>query len=391
MKEVRVGIIGIGNRGSGELKTVYGGEIKGMRVTAVCDIDPAKLEWAKELCGNDVNYYDDADKLMESGDVDAVMIAAPHYFHPVMGMKALDLGLHVLSEKPIGVYTSIIRDWNKKAEEKAKEKGLVFGIMYNQRTNPLYQMVREMIQSGELGTPKRLIWIITDWYRTQSYYNSSAWRATWALEGGGVLINQCPHNIDLWQWMFGMPKRLRANCYIGKYHDIEVEDDVTVYAEYENGATATFITTTGEAPGTNRLEIACDNGKVVIEDGKGTYWKLKTPTSEHCKNFPDGFAKPEYEVIEMKPEGVETAHKGITQNFTNAILHGEKLLAPGVEGINGLMLSNAMMLSGSQDGAWVDLPVDEEAFNAFLAEKVKHSKVKPASGSSGIVDLEGTY
>jgi len=188
-----------------------------------------------------------------------------------------------------------------------------------------------------------------------------------------------------------MPKRLRASCYTGKYHDIEVEDDVTVYAEYENGATATFITTTGEAPGTNRLEIACDNGKIVIEDGKGTYWKLKTPTSEHCKNSPDGFAKPEYEVIEMQPQGVETAHKGITQNFTNAILHGEPLLAPGVEGINGLTLSNAMMLSGSQDGAWVDLPVDEAAFNAFLAQKVKASKVKPASGSSQIVDLDGTY
>ncbi len=218
--------------------------------------------------------FTNAGEMLDSGLVDAVLIALPHYDHPVYAQKnVFERKIHVLTEKPSGVFARQVREMN----EAADRSGVKFGIMFNQRTNPIYIKAREIVKSGLLGEPKRLVWIITNWYRTQAYYDSGTWRASWNGEGGGVLLNQAPHNLDLWQWIFGMPKRVRAFCSVGKYHNINVEDDVTIYGEYDNGATATFITTTGEAPGTNRLEISGDCGKIIIEDGRLKWWRLSVP------------------------------------------------------------------------------------------------------------------
>jgi len=274
--------------------------------------------------------------------------------------------------------------------EVAQKSGKVFGIMYNQRTNPVYQKLRDLIKSGELGEIKRIIWIITNWYRSQSYYDSGGWRATWAGEGGGVLINQCPHNLDLWQWICGMPKRVRGFCYYGKYHDIEVEDDVTAYMEYENGATGLFITTTGEAPGTNRWEISGDRGKIVVEDGKLTFWRLRVPERQFNREYKGGFGAPECWKCEVPTPGTETAHRGITANWVNAILKGTPLLAPGVEGINGLTISNAIHLSSWLD-EWVEIPFDEDLFYEKLKERIQTSRFKGNNKEDRVLDVEGTY
>jgi len=261
--------------------------------------------------------------------------------------------------------------------------------MFNQRTNAYYQKMREMVQGGELGELKRCVWIITDWYRTQAYYNSGGWRATWAGEGGGVLMNQCPHQLDLWQWIFGVPKRIFAKCDLGKYHDIEVEDDVTAMAEYENGSTGVFITTTGEFPGTNRLEITGSKGKLVYEDNKLIYTKLSVDEREFTMSSSEGFAAIEQEIIELEVEGgTGEQHVGILKNFTNHLLHGEELLAPGIEGIKGLSIANAMMLS-SWKNDWVEVMNDGEEFWAMLQEKIKTSKVKEDAGI--VFSTEGTY
>jgi predicted dehydrogenase len=384
MNEVKLGIIGIGNMGSAHAKSILSGNIEGMRLAAVCDIDEGKRAWAeKNLPG--VPCYEHYEELLESGDVNAVLIATPHYLHPVIAVAAFAKGLHVLSEKPAGVYTKQVEEMNAAA----KRSGKVFGIMYNQRTNPLFAKARELVQSGRLGELKRCVWIITNWYRTQAYYDSGTWRATWAGEGGGVLLNQCPHNLDLWQWIFGMPKKVRGFCSYGKYHDIEVEDDVTVYAEYENGATGVFITTTGEAPGTNRLEISGDRGKLLVEDGKIRFWELQEPERTFCKTCKEGFATPETLYTEITAQNEGKAHNGILQNFTNAILYGEALLAPGYEGINGLTISNAIYLSDWTDN-WVDLPIDKELFYQKLQEHIAVSKTKDPVASQ-ITDLQGTY
>ncbi|MDC3416034.1 Gfo/Idh/MocA family protein [Aquibacillus salsiterrae] len=386
MRDVRIGIIGVGNMGFSHAKYLQNNEIEGTRLTAVLDSSPERCQWLRENLNSPIKVFCDEDSFFESDLVDAVIVATPHYNHPQMAIRAFDHGLHVLCEKPAGVYTKQVREMN----EAAKKSGKVFSMMYNQRTNPLYQKLRELIQDGELGEIRRINWLITNWYRSQSYYDSGGWRATWSGEGGGVLINQCPHQLDLWQWMTGMmPSRIRAFCSFGKYRDIEVEDDVTAYAEYENGATAVFITTTGEAPGTNRLEISGDRGKVVVENEKMDFFRLRIPEPEFNKGYRGGFGSPECWKVDVPVKGKETAHRGITQNFVNSILKGTPLLAPGVDGIRGLTLSNAMQLSTWVDG-WVDLPIDEELYYKHLKEKIAKSTVEKDT-KSVTLDVEGTY
>ena len=387
MEKVRFGIIGIGNMGTGHIHNFNSGRIREAVITALCDIDPARPEAGLKLAGEGVKGFDKAEDLIHSGLVDAILIATPHYFHPVYAIEGFAAGLNVLSEKPAGVYTKQVRQMN----EAAARSGKVFGLMFNQRTNPLYQKVKDLISSGELGELRRVNWIITDWFRTQSYYDSGSWRATWAGEGGGVLLNQDPHQLDLLQWLCGMPSKVRAFCAYGKYHDIEVEDDVTAYLEYPNGATGVFVTTTGDAPGTNRLEITGDLGKVVIENDRLQYIRNREKVSEFLKSAKGGFDRPEAWNVDIPIYGEAPHHVGIVNDFASAVLHGTPLLAPGEEGINGLTISNAIHLSSWLDKT-VELPLDEDLFYSLLEERIKTSryKEKPAA-AGGVADLSGTY
>ncbi|MGY8825846.1 MAG: Gfo/Idh/MocA family protein [Candidatus Latescibacterota bacterium] len=383
MEKVRVGIIGLGGMGSNHAGYLSRGEIAGAELAAVCDVDAARLAGVQEKYGESVQAFESADALFASKCVDAVIVATPHYFHPPLVVQALESGHHAMSEKPAGVYTKQVREMN----EVATKSDRVFGVMFNQRTRGDHQKLRELVESGELGEIKRTIYIINNWFRAQSYYDSGGWRATWAGEGGGVLANQCPHNLDLWQWICGMPERVRAFCYFGKYHDIEVEDDVTAYVEYENGATGVFITSTGEAPGTNRLEISADNGKVVLENGTITFWRTRVPGSQFLKEWPNGFGSPEVWKCEVPFRQGGEEHKGITRNWTQAILNGTPLLASGQEGIRGVELANAMILS-TWTNDWVDIPVDEEHFYAELQKRVETSKVKEGGK---VMNVDGTF
>lgn len=381
MEKIRLGIIGLGNMGSGHFHNILDGKCPSVTLAAVCDINPARLERARPYPA--IACFTDYKAMLDSGLVDAAVIAVPHYDHPTIAIECFRRGIHVMTEKPAGVYTRQVREMN----EAAQSAGVKFGIMFNQRTNPLYAKAREILQSGQLGQPKRLVWIITNWYRTQAYYDSGSWRATWSGEGGGVLLNQAPHNLDLWQWIFGMPQKVRAFCEFGKYHKIDVEDDVTIFATYENGATATFITTTGETPGTNRLEISGDRGKIVIEHGKLCWWKLNIPERELCFEAADGFVKPEYEYEEFTapvPEG----HPLVLEAFARSILDGTELIADGQEGIRSLSISNAAYLSTWTDG-WVELPVDEALYERHLQAlcQKENRTPKPQSAHTDSIDV----
>ena len=369
--KVRVGIIGLGNMGIKYAKAISSGEVKGAVLAAICIRNPERFEWVKQTFGDKVQLYSNEEDFFEQADMDGVLISTPHYDHPEMAMKAFKNGLHVLCEKPAGVYTKNVRDMNDVAEKSGK----VFSMMFNQRTNPLYQKVRELIRSGELGEIKRTNWTVTDWYRTQSYYDSVAWRGTWASDGGGVMLNQSPHQLDLWQWITGMmPVRVRAFCGFGKYRDIEVEDDVTTYVEYENGATGLFVTSTGEAPGTNRFEIVGDQGKIIVEDNKITFWRLLQPESEFNLENTVSSGRPEYRKINVAFTGEATQHVGIMNNWVDAIINGVDLLAPGKEGIKSLTISNAVYLSSWTDG-WVELPIDEDLYYEKLQDKINKSSI----------------
>lgn len=382
-KEVRFGIIGMGNMGSSHAKNIIAGKVPGLKLTGICDQNPEKLQGYGDVPG-----FASAEELFDAGILDAVLIATPHYDHTTLGILALQKGLHVLVEKPISVHKA---DCEKLIAAHTDEKQ-VFAAMFNQRTNPQYQKLRAMIQSGELGDLKRVQWTITDWFRSEFYYQSGGWRATWAGEGGGVLLNQCPHQLDLWQWLFGMPSKVRAFLTLGKYHDIEVEDDVTAYMEYDNGCTGVFITTTGEAPGTNRLEVAGDRGKVVIENGTFTFVRNEVPTSEHSRTVQAGFTPPDVWNVEIPGKGGGEQHVGIMKNFAKAVLEGEPLIARAEEGIHSVELANAMILSGCS-GETLELPVDPERYRAFLHDKIDNStfEKKVVEAKAGSDDFSQSF
>jgi len=363
---MKLGIIGVGNMGGAHANMILEGKIPGMKLAALCDTNPKKLESFKDKEG--VRLFDDAEKLMDSGEVDAVLVATPHYDHTTLGAKALEKGLHVLVEKPISVHKA---DCERLIAAHTNEKQL-FAAMFNQRTNPQYQKLRQLIQNGELGELRRVQWTITEWFRTEFYYKSGGWRATWAGEGGGVLLNQCPHQLDLWQWLFGMPSKVRSHVSLGKYHHIEVEDDVTTYMEYDNGCTGVFITTTGEAPGTNRLEVVGERGKVVIENDVFTFTRNEVPMSEFSATTESGFEKPPVWNIDIPSQGGGEQHAGILKNFANAFLKGEDLIARAEEGIHSVELGNAMLLSGLKDKT-VSVPIDAAEYEALLKDKIENS------------------
>ena len=357
---VRYGIIGLGVQGSMYLNKIFGkGEAKNAYVSAACDINPEKIAKAKESASNsDIVYFDDYKKMLESGLCDAVLVEVPHYYHPEIVIECLKRRIHVICEKPAGVYTKQV----KEMIAEANKSDALFGMMFNQRTNCTYRKMRELIAGGAIGEIQRVTWIITDWYRTQFYYDSGDWRATWEGEGGGVLFNQCPHQLDLVQWVVGMsPKYVRGFCKYGQWHDIEVEDDVTAYLEYENGATGVFITTTGEAPGTNRFEVSGTKGKLLCENDKLFFMKNAQDTKTHIKNATVTENQDnKSELIEVETDGQNPQHKGIINNFTAAIRSEEELFVKGTDGLAGVELMNAIEYSGWHDGARTMLPVDED-------------------------------
>ncbi len=391
MNEVSLGIIGIGNMGTNHLRSILEKKVPGLKVTAVADRKESRRAEARKIAQEldaetaaSLKVYEEGKDLIEKDDCEAILIAVPHYQHPELSILGFEHGKHVLCEKPAGVYTKQVREMN----EAAAKKSVVFAMMFNQRTNCLYRKMHEMLESGEMGRIKRVNWIITDWYRTQIYYDSGDWRATWDGEGGGVLLNQCPHNLDLLQWLCGMPTKVRAFCHNGKWHDIEVEDDVTAYLEFENGATGVFVTTTADAPGTNRLEITTEYGKLVCEDGKLMIHKLTVNEREYCRTATGGFDKPECTVTEAETDGQNEQHVGVMKAFVGAIRNGTPLVAKGEEGIRGLTLSNAMHLSSWLDRE-VSIPFDEDLFLQELNKRRANSKMK--SSKEITFDTNGSY
>lgn len=367
MAEVKLGIIGVGVMGGAHARSVLGGAVSRCRLAAVCDILPERLK----PFGGGVRTFADSRELIRSGVADAVLIATPHYGHTTIGIDALEQGLHVLVEKPISVHKA---DCERliAAHRSRRQR---FAAMFNQRTDPMYRRLKKLIDDGELGALVRVNWIITNWFRTHQYYASGSWRATWAGEGGGVLLNQCPHQLDLLQWLCGMPSRVRAFCRLGGKHPIEVEDEVTAYLEYANGATGVFVTSTGEAPGTNRLEIAGDRGRVVAENGRLHFTRNEVPAAEFCRTSRDLFASPAVWNCELPVHGSGGQHVEIIQNFVNSILDSVPLIAPAPEGIRSVELANAVLFSSLRERT-VDLPLDGAQYEKTLKGLIRNSRSK---------------
>ena len=389
MKKIRFGIVGVGNQGTHYAAQLFAkGQIENGVVSAICDLSDLKINAIKEKLNDDsIVYFHDYKEMVKSGICDAVLVETPHYSHTEIVKFCLENNMPVICEKPAGVYTKEVREMN----ELAAKCDTKFAMMFNQRTNCVYRKMREIIAEGGIGELQRITWIITNWFRTQNYYDNGSWRATWDGEGGGVLINQSPHQIDLFQWILGqMPKTVRGFCQYGKWHDIEVEDEVTAFVTYENGATGVFITTTGEAPGTNRLEISGTKGKLLCENEKLVWYKNATDAQEHSKTADTAFTRPEVEIIEVETDGKNPQHAGIINNFANTLLALEELFVDGKDGFNGVELMNAIELSGWKNGEEITLPVNEEEYLAELNKRRATSRKKDEV-ETVVADMGNTF
>jgi predicted dehydrogenase len=364
MKSVRLGIVGMGNIGRYHADYLLKGRISRCKLVAVCD-PVAPLDRYAPL-----QTLQDAGALIRSGDVDALIIATPHFQHTTLGIEAIEAGLHVLVEKPISSHKA---DAERLIAAHQRRPDRVFAGMFQLRTEPRYRRIQHLIQSGELGRILRISWIITDWFRTEAYYASGGWRATWKGEGGGVLLNQCLHNLDTLQWLCGMPSSVRGFAQLGRFHDIEVEDNVTAYLEWANGATGVFITSTGEAPGSNRFEIAGSRGRVVLENNRLTFTRNEADALEFCRTSKSGFAKPEVWNADLPFQDADTPHAIVTQNFVDAILDGTPLIAPGAEGLHSVELANVILHSALR-GQTVALPMDSAAWEQQLQTLIAESR-----------------
>jgi len=370
MDKVRLGIIGMGNIGKHYAEYLLNGKVSRCELVAVCSTNTAPLKRYKPL-----KIFGDAEKLIHSGDVDAVIIATPHFQHTTLGIAAFQAGVHAMVEKPISAHKADAERLIAAHQEFPK---VVFGGMFQLRTEPRYAKIQKLIRDGDLGESVRVNWMNTDWYRTEAYYSSGGWRATWKGEGGGVLLNQCLHNLDTLQWLCGMPRRVRGFCQLGRFHEIEVEDSATVHLEWANGATGLFVSSTGETPGTNRFEIIGTRGKLVLENNRLTFTRNAVDMIEFSRTANQGFSKPDATNAEIPFENATLPHATMTQNFVNAILEGERLIAPGEEGIHSVELANAMVYSSLIDQT-VDLPMDgakwEKKLNQLIAESRFEKKV----------------
>ena len=382
MEKIKLGIIGVGNMGSGHAGNIKNGSCPEIELVAIADINPDRLAWANEQnYSENITYFNTAEEMLDSGIINACIVSVPHYDHPKYAIECMKRGIHVMVEKPAGVYTKQVNEMNAEAEEHPE---VIYGMMFNQRTNCVYRKLRELVQSGDYGDIRRTNWIITDWYRPQCYYDSGDWRATWSGEGGGVLLNQCPHQLDLWQWICGMPIKVESHLHFGKWHDIEVEDDVTTYVEYANGATGVFITTTGDAHGTNRFEIQMDRAKFVVENNKLIMTEYEMTEQEFSKTNTQAFGTVSSTTREVETDGENPQHIGVLNAWASG-----KLFAEGKEGINGLTLSNAMHLSAFL-GKEVEIPFDEELYYEELMKRVATSKRK-VGGKTVFSDTSGSY
>ena len=387
---LRLAVAGLGNMGSAHVQTAS--TLARIELVGICDVDQARVDRAG--ANTAARRYTDYARMLDREKPDAVLIATPHYDHPAMSIEAFRRGMHVLVEKPVGVHALDVRRSIAAHEEARKKKpGIVFAAMFSLRTHAHWRKMKALIDEGELGRLVRTTWIITDWFRSQRYYDSGGWRATWKGEGGGVLTNQCPHNLDLFQWLVGMPDRITGFASLGKYHAIEVEDEVTAFFEYRSGAVGHFVTTTAESPGTNRLEIVGENGRLVFEDGKIIFHRNRSSMLKFLETSPAPFDKVEcWQIAVPFVSHGETGHRIIMENFVEAALDGVPLIAPAAEGLNSVVMANAVMHSSLNGHRTVELPMDEAAYAKELQDLIASSSfVKKVDPDAGVDDITKSY
>jgi len=373
MDKVRYGIIGFGAHAEqcyAEM-IIKKKQLENAEVTAITEVNPLRVENVKNNYPNTITWFNDYIKMLDSGLIDACIVTSPHPFHPEMVIACLKRNIPVMCEKPAATCTKKVFEMI----EASKHSKALFGMMFNQRTNCVYRKMKEMIKNGEIGELQRINWIISNWYRPDRYYTIAPNRATWKGEGGGLIINQACHQIDLLQWLIDeMPESINGFLENGAYHDIECDDEFTLYLKYKNGAKGVFTSTTGEFPGVNRLEISGTRGRLTVEGDRLIFNKSSFSSKSFSELAMGPYNRPRQETIEIKTDGENLQHLGIMRNFTNAILGKEELKVPGSEGLKALEIINSAIYSSWHDNMLVKIPVDPEIYYKELNEHIANSK-----------------
>lgn len=380
---MKLGIIGLGNIGRVHANNILEGAVPDCELVAVANQPAESMDDFKQL---GIACFEDAYGLIGSGLAEAVVVALPTHLHAPIGIRALEAGLHLMMEKPLACHKA---EGERILAARQREDQAV-ALMMNQRTHPCYAKIKQWIASGAIGELQRVAWTMTNWFRPEIYYQSSPWRATWKGEGGGVLMNQCPHNLDVLQWLVGMPSKIRARCEFGKYHGIEVEDEVSAMLEFPNGATGLFAASTGESPGVNRLEIVGDLGTVVTDGNEARLVRNREPARAFSRSTDEMFGAPATTEELFKPAGPVNQHAAILANFIQAALGKAALVAPASDGLNSLELAGAMIYS-TWIGDAVELPLDGAAYEVALQGKIAASKPRTVAQTAAKVDMSKSY
>ena len=375
---VRFGVIGIGNIGSQHVKLLQSGKVSGAALAATASRSAPNLDSL-------VPHFTDYKDMIRAAGVDAVLIATPPMNHVQIAGAAIEQGLHVLMEKPIAMsfhqaemLLTLVPDQ------------LRFAVMLNQRFHPVYAKLKELLDRDTIGELQRISWTMTTWYRPDIYYQVSRWRGTWPGEGGGLLINQCIHNLDVLQWLVGLPDSITANVSFGKYHDIDVEDEVAAMMTFENGATAMLTASSGEAPGVNRMEIVGDQGMLQIENGEIRVWRASESVRQHSRTTHEMFGMPKFDVETVNTDDEIDQHAAVLQNFVDSILTDVELLTPGHEGLGSLQLANGILLSAWTGGS-IRLPIDADLYEEQLERKIRKASLRTPEDLKVEVDMQKSY
>ena len=379
MSAVRIGIVGLGNIGQQHAKLLSGGAIEGAELSAVCG------RGGGQGAPFGVPCFPDHQALLDSGLVDAVLIATPTQSHPEIGLAALKRGLHVLMEKPLAMSIGEAQGLVSAAPEQSR-----FAVMLNQRFHPAYARIKGLLDEGRLGPLQRFAWTMTGWYRPDVYYKVSKWRGTWPGEGGGLLINQCIHNLDVLQWLVGMPSEVFAVAGFGKYHEIDVEDEVTATLRFEGGLTGTVTASSGEAPGINQLDLVGDLGTLRFDGERVRLYASAQSVADHCANTLDMFGMPEFTEHPIQPAEPVDQHGAVLRNFVHAIARGEPLATPAAAGLPSIELANAMLLSAWR-GQAVALPLDAAAYELALQRKIAATSLRQPAAIEANIDMAKSY
>ena len=371
---VRFGVVGTGNIGSQHIQLLNSGKVAGATVAATASRSTPDL-----VTG--VPHFVDYRQMFSDADINAVLIATPTMSHVEVAQAALEHNFHVVMEKPIAMSIHQAETLLARVPDDLK-----FAVMLNQRFHPAYAKLKQLLVDDAIGSLQRVSWTMTAWYRPDIYYQVSSWRGTWPGEGGGLLINQCIHNLDVLQWLVGLPNSITANVRFGKYHNIDVEDEVSALMTFENGATGMLTASCGEAPGVNRIEIVGDRGTLILEKGVIEVLRSGESVQSHCRTTHEMFGMPEFEgeTIEMAEETDQ--HAAVLRNFVDSVETGTQLLTSGDQGLGSLQLANGILLSAWTSGA-VTLPIDANQYEAKLQEKIRGSSLRTPKDLKAEIDM----